>query len=413
MRIVLIVPIFPQISETFIVRHFLGLLDRGWDAHILCQRRADENWTRMPLLADRPSLRQRVHVTRLPKSPVAGGMSAAVIAARTLFRKPSGVARYVSRKGASPRERLRAFYLDARLIELAPDVVHFEFGALAVGRERLGERLNARLVVSFRGYDLNFAGLGRPGYYDELWRHVDGIHVLGDDLLRRARRRGCPVDIPYARIPPAIDPQSFSTSNRAHHERVGSDVARPLRIVSVGRLEWKKGYEYALTTVAALAGRGVHVDYRIVGEGRFREALELAIRQLGLGDRVQLLGALPAAAVRAELGRADVFLHAAVSEGFCNAVLEAQSMQLPVVTSDADGLGENVADGVTGFVRARRDVASTAKALARLAEDPGLRQRMGTAGRERVLTSFDPTQQLDEFDRFYRRVLAAPARTRP
>ena len=41
---------------------------------------------------------------------------------------------------------------------------------------------------------------------------------------------------------------------------------------------------------------------------------------------------------------------AAVSEGFCNAVLEAQAMKLPVVCTDADGLPENVQDGTTGLV---------------------------------------------------------------
>jgi colanic acid/amylovoran biosynthesis glycosyltransferase len=107
---------------------------------------------------------------------------------------------------------------------------------------------------------------------------------------------------------------------------------------------------------------------------------------------------------------ADLFLHAAVSEGFCNAVMEAQAMQLPVVTSDADGLRENVADGVTGFVVPRRDPAALAANMQVLINDPFLRTQMGAAGRERVQSCFDIRDQAERFLDLYQRVLDQPAR---
>jgi len=107
---------------------------------------------------------------------------------------------------------------------------------------------------------------------------------------------------------------------------------------------------------------------------------------------------------------ADVFLHPAVSEGFCNAVLEAQAMRLPVVASDADGLAENVDDDRTGFVVPRRDPAAMAEKLALLAEDGPLRREMGGAGRARVERCFALPQQIGEFDRFFREVVAGHAR---
>jgi colanic acid/amylovoran biosynthesis glycosyltransferase len=102
---------------------------------------------------------------------------------------------------------------------------------------------------------------------------------------------------------------------------------------------------------------------------------------------------------------ADIFLHSAVSEGFCNAVLEAQSMSLPVVCSDADGLAENVEDGLTGFVVPRRDPQSLANKLALLARDPELRQRMGKAGRERVEKHFQLPMQIEQYEQFYQMIL--------
>jgi colanic acid/amylovoran biosynthesis glycosyltransferase len=108
-----------------------------------------------------------------------------------------------------------------------------------------------------------------------------------------------------------------------------------------------------------------------------------------------------------------VLLHAAVSEGFCNAVVEAQSMGRPVVCTDAGGLPENVANGVTGFVVPRHDPDAMADRLAALAADPALRMRMSVAGRQRVLDRFDRTRQLDDFAKFYEQVLDDTPRQGP
>ena len=59
MRLVLVVPRFPRLSETFIVSQFLGLAAAGWDVHIVCG--ATESWDAFPRLAARPELRRRVH----------------------------------------------------------------------------------------------------------------------------------------------------------------------------------------------------------------------------------------------------------------------------------------------------------------------------------------------------------------
>jgi colanic acid/amylovoran biosynthesis glycosyltransferase len=318
-----------------------------------------------------------------------------------LLRTPRATARYW--RAMWPRlgrATIKQFYVDAAIIALRPDVIHFEFGALAVERLHLKDALNCRLSVSFRGYDLNYAGLDDPDYYRRLWATADAIHVLGRDLWRRALRRGCPPDMPRALIPPAIDANYFVPANAAGEGAIGPD--RPFRILGVGRLEWKKGYEYALSAVRLLGERGVPFEYRVIGDGTYLEPLCFARREQGLEERVHFLGPRSPAEVVEQMNWADVFLHAAVSEGFGNAVLEAQAMKLPVVASDADGLPENVVDGLTGFVVPRRDAAALADGLARLAADAGLRRTMGEAGRARVVDCFALPDQIAAFDRFYR-----------
>jgi colanic acid/amylovoran biosynthesis glycosyltransferase len=298
----------------------------------------------------------------------------------------------------------RRFYLDANMVALKPDVIHFEFGSLAVDRMHLKPLLGSKLIVSFRGYDLNFSGLDSRDYFREVWEQADALHLLGDGLWQGAQQRGCPPNKPHVLIPPAIDTKFFDPGER---EETEAPLDRPLKILSVGRLTWEKGLEYAVEAIHLLANWGIQAELRIIGDGVMLESLAFARHKLGVEKAVQFLGGLPRANVRQEMLAADVFLHASVSEGFCNAVIEAQAMGLPIVCSDAGGLPENVADGETGFVVPRRSAEALAEKLAVLARDSGLRQRMGEGGRRRVLERFQMSDQIEAFDRLYHSVLSS------
>lgn len=408
-RVALIVPSFPKLSETFVASKAHGLLERGWDLHVVCGSSDPAEWARFPDLARDADLRRRVHVARPHRPRWLAAMLTPLALLLTVLANPRGAARYLRRGWRRfGIDVVRRFYLDAELIALGPDLVHFEFGALAADRMYLKELIGCAVVVSFRGYDMHIVGLERPDYYQEVWERADSLHLLSESLWERARSRGCSTDMSHVLIPPAIDASMFDSPERTHAEVVGTSQ-RPLRIVSTGRLEWQKGYEYGLQAVKLLVERHLHCEYRVIGDGKYLESLAFARHQLGLDQVVALEGAFQRAKVIEQLAWADVFLHSAVTEGFCNAVVEAQSMRLPVVCSDAGGLPENVLDGVTGFVVPRRDPAALAEKLALLARDPRLRQRMGDAGRARVEHGFRLADQIAAFERLYRDVLEMPA----
>ena len=402
-RVALVVPVFPARSETFIVSKAVELAAAGWDVHVVCQQRDDAILAELPARA-RSLLDGRVHQGWPQRPRWRAAMLAPAALFRCFVRRPGPTARFLGRSRS-----LRRLYLDAELICLAPSIVHFEFGAIAVGRTDLGELLGARTVVSFRGYDLGFVGLDDPAHYAEVWYRATAVHVLGEYLWKRAMARGCSPDKPHALIPPAIDSSFFDPGARTHADSAGS-LSRPLRIVSVGRLDWRKGYEYALEAVRMLEDRGVHCEYRIIGTGEFHTATAFARYQLGLTDTVALLGAKSPSEVRDEMRWADVFLHAAVSEGFGNSVMEAQAMMLPVVCTRAGGLPENVVDGETGITVPSRDPSALAGALSRLAADPALRSRLGAAGRARTMKEFRVADQAAAFTALYDRVLGMSGR---
>lgn len=399
-RLALVVPSFPKLSETFIVRKFLGLLDQGFDVHVVCSTSDEIEWSRFPGLKTRAS--GRVHRT-LPTRP--RGLAAAIAGpalVAAFLKRPKCVVRYLVRgwKQFGPGV-FRFLYLDLPLVMLQPDVIHFEFGSLVLERIHLKQLLDCRLVVSFRGYDLNFSGLDQKGYYDEVWQNIDAFHFLGEDLWKRAIRRGCPRDVNRALIPPAVDLDYWKAEVETNDGVLGT-CGRPLRILSVGRLEWKKGHEYALQAIRTLVGRGVECEYRIVGAGQYLEALAFARHDLKLENHVIFHGALAPHEVREEMSWADVLLHPSVSEGFCNAAIEAQAMGLPVVCSDAGGLGENVDNGRTGFVVERRNAAALVEKMEILAESGTLRLEMGRRGRARVEELFSLDSQIGAFEKLYR-----------
>ena len=400
-RLVLILSSFPQISETFIVNKFFGLLAGGWDVHLVCSRFEKRTWATFKQFKNHYKIHQYIHQSWPHKPKWLAALLFIPGLIYCLVSAPHSTWQYLRRGWARfGWGVLRHFYLDIPIIRLNPDIVHFEFGALAVGRTYLKDLLGTRLAVSFRGYDLNFVALDNPDHYREVWDAADACHFLSEHLWQRAKDRGCPADKSHILIPPAVDLESFPGIQLITPLTLGTPE-QPLLILSIGRLEWKKGYEHALQAVKMLLERGLDFQYEIIGDGDYAASLFFARHQLGLEDVVSLLGGLPHAEVINHLAQADVFLHPSLSEGFCNAVLEAQAMGIPVVCSDAGGLPENIHDGVTGFVVPRRDPNAMAEMLALLAEDGNLRQKLGQAGRRRVEQHFNLEQQLAAFEVFY------------
>ncbi len=398
MRVAMVVDRFP--NEPFLAQQVAGLLDRDIDVHVLCQivDRDSDAWAH---------LRQVDLTGRLHPWPDRGQYPAlAIAAARTLAagigrRRFRPAVRALSAERANDdaeRGLVGRLLFDLRLLAVDPDVVHFQFGDLARARTHVAGAVDAAFTSSFRGYDLAYAGLDQPGFYDRLWPVLDGAHTLGRDLLAAATERGAPTGVPWRLISPAIDLARFDPPDRSGRQPGQED---PVRLLSVGRLHWKKGLTDGLEAVAALVADGRPVTYRIVGDGPAEEQLRWLIDDLGLGPVVELVGRCSPDEVADHLAWADLFLHPSHTEGFANAVLEAQAMAVPIVCSDAEGLAENVADGRTGLVVPRRRPDALAATLIELADSPDRRLAMGRAGRQRVTERFAIDQQLDAYAAFF------------
>ena len=199
-------------------------------------------------------------------------------------------------------------------------------------------------------------------------------------------------------IRPAVD-SNFFTPLATHLTN------RPLIIITKGALIWTKGYEYALMAFQNLVNRGVNAEFHLIGTGPERQRILYTIQDLGLEGKVTLLGKLPPEKIRNQLQASDIFLFSSLSEGLSNAVLEAMSCGLPIVTTDCGGMREAVTNGVEGFVTPVRDPEAATEALWKLAKDAELRRRMGKAARERVLLDFELRNQIRAFSDLFSETL--------
>jgi glycosyltransferase involved in cell wall biosynthesis len=179
----------------------------------------------------------------------------------------------------------------------------------------------------------------------------------------------------------------------------GSDPARPVTVLSVGRAVEKKGYDDLVNALALLpadlAWRFVHI-----GGGALAQRLRRQAARLGLAPHIEWRGARPQPDVLAAYREADLFVLAAKigrdsdRDGLPNVLMEAQSQRLACVATQLPGIAELVEDGRTGVLVTPGNPRALASALEALIRDPTQRSRLGVAGEARVRREFDMTSRI-------------------
>ncbi len=168
---------------------------------------------------------------------------------------------------------------------------------------------------------------------------------------------------------------------------LGWDEGETFRVVSLGRILHWKGFELGLRAFARF-----HRDYPaseawFIGNGPERKRLERLTEELGMQDSVVFWGSLPRAEALSKLAQCHALVHPSLHESGGWVCLEGMAAGRPVVCLDLGGPGANVTDesGIkVAAVSPEQVVNDLAHALRRLADDRGLCQRMGQAGRRRI-----------------------------
>ncbi len=186
-------------------------------------------------------------------------------------------------------------------------------------------------------------------------------------------------------IPNGIDTGrfQFSPDSRVHwRQELGIAAGCPV-VGIVAALRPEKNHTLFLNSAAAVLQQIPNARFVIVGEGPERDTIERQIAQLDIQHAVHLAGCTMD--IPGVLSAMDLFALTSLNEASPVSILEAMSVQRPVVATDVGSVKETVVDGKTGFLVPAGEPGLMTRRWIELLSDPRLRESMGRAGRERTI----------------------------
>ncbi|MFE9421872.1 glycosyltransferase family 4 protein [Kitasatospora sp. NPDC006697] len=260
-------------------------------------------------------------------------------------------------------------------------------GLLAPALRRAGAR---RLLGMTHGHEAAWAQLpGSRRMLRKVGEGVDTLTYLGE--YTRSRIAGAIGPGPAARmahLPPGVDERVFHPGSGGAEVRARLGLTDRPVVVCVSRLVPRKGQDTLIEALPQVLAKEPEAVLLIVGGGPYLPALRRLAEARGVARSVVFTGEVPWPELPAHYGAGDVFAMPCRTrrggldvEGLGMVYLEASATGLPVVAGDSGGAPDAVREGETGYVVPGRAPELLAERLVQLLGDPGLRQRLGAAGR--------------------------------
>jgi len=378
---------WPRLSETFIAQELLGLERRGLRLHIVSTRASADTEVQ-------PEVREiRAPVLQLPERVLDAARFLPAAVRLPGFPRALGLFLSDILRDRSVNRILR-FLQGCAAAVLLPDEVgrlyaHFLHNPATVTRYAAAARripwcfsAHAKDIWTTPDWDK------RVKIADAEWGVTCTAHNL-ECLSALAPERGrvslVHHGLDFRRLPPArLDRPA----------RDGSDPRDPARLLSVGRMVEKKGFDTLLDALSLLPA-DIHWRWTHIGTGPLADALRRRVAERGLEDRVNWRGAAPRDTVLSAALDSDLFVlacrHAANGDrdGLPNVLMEAAATGLALLSTRVSAIPELIEDGVDGLLVPPAAPEALAAALSRLIRDPATRARMGATAAGRVRARFD------------------------
>jgi glycosyltransferase involved in cell wall biosynthesis len=301
---------------------------------------------------------------------------------------------------------LTAAWRLARVVKkLRPDVVHahdphgIAMAALALS---FAGGAPAPVLVASRRVDFHLKGnsLSRWKY-----RQVDCFIAASEAIRQMLVADGIPTSRTVT-VHEGIDVEHVEAAERVNlHETFWLPHHAPI-VGNVAALVPHKGQRYLVEAAHLVVQEVPDARFVILGEGELREHLERQVREYRLekhvllpGFRTDVLGCIKGF---------DLFAMSSVTEGLGTSLLDAMACGKPIVATDAGGIPEVVAHGVTGTIVPARDARAMANAIVELLRDESRRQKMGQAGLARVKATFTVERMVAATAKVYARAAGKP-----
>lgn len=306
--------------------------------------------------------------------------------------------------------------LAAALTAEPTDLVHAHFWMSAWAAHRVAASLDIPVVITFHALgsvkrrhqgSADTSPAGRTAVETSLLTSVERVIATSSDEVAELHRLQ-PGHVPTTIVPCGVDRVLFTPDGPALDGR-----AQRHRIVALGRLVPRKGYDTVVTALAGVPDTELVIAGGTRGPEPERARLQRLAAEAGVADRVQFLPQVPHTTVPALLRSADVVVTTPWYEPFGIVPVEAMACGRPVVGSAVGGLLDTIVPDRTGVLVPPRDPDALAHALRSLLERPEECERLGANGVRRVAQHYTWPRVAASTVEAYRMVLGTAPEAAP
>lgn len=385
-RIAYILKMYPRFSETFIVNEILELERQGVDIRIYSLRKPDDGRFHASLAQVKANV---IYTPEYPDKELERVQKAESVVMTARPEAYHQLRTYAESRGQpyAIKRFQQACVIAAHLLNHPVDGMHAHFASSAT-------RV-ANYVHHLIGLPYSFTAHAKDIYHEE---------VRASSLKTKIAEAHFVVTVSHYNQQHLQQLMSSQPADiRTLYNGIDLKIFRPgahidqstNRILAVGRLVEKKGFDVLIEACALLVKWGVDFQCEIIGKGELQHILQEQISRLELEEKVHLVGPRPQEQVLEAYHQASIFALPCIvgrdgnRDGLPTVLLEAMATGLPVISTDLTGIPEIINHGQEGLLVEQNNPWALAASLAELLHQPARRQAMGQAARYKVEQVFD------------------------
>ncbi len=339
-----------------------------------------------------------------------------------LFRKHPGLLSLSPHlvRPVYPMEDWRALRdLEQYFRKRSPDIVHTHSGKAGVLGRIAAHRAGVPIIVHtvhgpsfgvFQGAIANYIFRSAERYAAKYTTH---FITVANAMTEQYLAAGIGKPERYTRIFSGFDLQPFLAAKNDIGLRAAFGIEPGDFVVGkIARLFELKGHDDLFAIAPEIIKRFPKTKFLFVGDGPWRDKFEMQARSLGLEKNFIFVGLVPPHDVPKYVGIMDALIHLSRREGLPRALPQALAAAKPVIAFDCDGAREICLNGETGFLVRAGDLATLKDRIGQLASDSGLREQLGSKGKQLVEKNFSVEQMVENIHALYVRLLQEMRKTK-
>jgi glycosyltransferase involved in cell wall biosynthesis len=217
------------------------------------------------------------------------------------------------------------------------------------------------------------------------FRNATKVRSLNKKMTEMLKARRVEANIVV--IPNRVDFSIFNMPKKDYN------LNKPIKLISVGRFVWEKGYENAIKATINLSKK-YDIVLTLIGGGPLHDEY---IRLSQESNCINLIGRLQQEELVPMLNSSDIYIQPSLSEGMPRTIIEAMAMKLPVIASDVGAISGVITDRVNGMLIESGNIKALEDAIETLINDHELREKISIKGYNEVKNKYEWNEVFDKY----------------